>query len=64
MEYDFLTVEEVANTLKVGKMTIYRYIRGGKIEAYKIAKNYRIKKTELDKFLMSVKTRPPLPPIT
>jgi len=59
MKYEFLTVKEVANILKVGNMTIYRYIKAGKIEAYKVGKDYRIKKAELDKFLVSIKTGHP-----
>lgn len=51
MEYKFLTVEEVANILKVTKMTIYRYIKSGKLPAYKTGKNYRIKQKEFDNFL-------------
>ncbi len=65
MKYDFLTVKELANTLKVNKMTVYRYIKSGKIEAYKVGKDYRIKKKEFDSFLEKIKTkqatRPPTP---
>lgn len=57
MEYDFLTVKELANTLKVNKMTVYRYIKAGKIEAYKIGKDYRITKKEFDNFLEKIKTK-------
>jgi excisionase family DNA binding protein len=57
MEYDFLTVEEVAKTLKVVKITIYRYIKAGKLDAYKIGKEYRIKKEELDRFLQNSKKK-------
>jgi len=33
MNLEFLTVEEVANLLKVNKMTVYRYIKAEKMTA-------------------------------
>lgn len=51
MEYDFLTVEETAKILKVTKMTIYRHIKDGSLLAYKIGKNFRIEKDNLDSFI-------------
>ncbi len=38
-------------------MTIYRYIKAGKIKAYKIGKEFRIEKKEFDNFLDRVKTK-------
>jgi putative molybdopterin biosynthesis protein len=55
MKYEFLTVEEVANILKVTKMTIYRYIKAGKLTAYKVGKDFRINKQEFDKFLSKIR---------
>lgn len=57
MKYEFLTVEETAKILRVTKMTIYRYIKAGKITAYKIGKDFRINKDEFDRFLISIKKR-------
>ena len=55
MESKFLTVREVAEMLKVNKMTIYRYVKAGKIEAYKVGKDFRIQETEIEKFLENIK---------
>jgi len=55
MKYEFLTIQEVANILKVTKMTIYRYIKAGKITAYKVGKDFRINKEEFDKFLNKIR---------
>jgi len=55
MKYEFLTVKEVAEILKVTKMTIYRYIKAGKITAYKIGKDFGIEKAEFGKFLENIK---------
>lgn len=56
-EKEFYLVEELAKKLRVSNMTIYRYIKAGKIEAYKIGKELRIAKEEFDKFLYKVKTK-------
>ncbi len=54
---DFYLVEELAKSLRVSNMTIYRYIKAKKIKAYKIGKEFRIGKDEFNKFLDSVKTK-------
>ena len=50
---EFLTAEEVAEMLKVNIMTIYRYIKAGKIKAYKFGKGFRITNEDLQKFVSS-----------
>lgn len=52
-----MTAQKTADILKVNVMTIYRYIKAGKLKAYKIGKEFRINKTEFEKFLNSVKTK-------
>jgi len=54
---EFMTAQELADILKVNIMTIYRYIKAGKITAYKIGKEFRIEKKEFEKFLDKVKTK-------
>ena len=51
----FYTTEELAKALKVNIMTIYRYIKAGKLKAYKIGKEFRIDKNEFNNFLNKVK---------
>ncbi|MFA6446696.1 MAG: helix-turn-helix domain-containing protein [Patescibacteria group bacterium] len=53
---DFYLVEELANKLRVSKMTIYRYIKAGKVEAFKTGKEFRIAKAEFNKFMNAHKT--------
>lgn len=55
-EKDFYRAEDLAEKLDVNIMTIYRYIKSGRLEAYKIGKEFRIDKDEFDRFLKSVKT--------
>ncbi len=54
---EFYLVEELAEKLRVSNMTIYRYIAKGKVKAYKIGKEYRIKDEEFNKFLDKVETK-------
>ena len=54
---EFYTARELAEKLRVNIMTIYRYIKAGKVKAYKIGKEFRIDKNEFDNFLNKVKTK-------
>jgi len=54
---EFYLVEELAKKLRVSNMTIYRYIKAGKLKAYKIGKEFRINKEEFQRFLDKVKTK-------
>lgn len=51
MKEEFYTAEELAQKLRVNIMTIYRYIKAGKLDAYKIGKEFRIDKRGFKKFL-------------
>ena len=53
----FYTARELADILKLNIMTIYRYIKAGKLKAYKIGKEFRIDKEEFNKFLNKIKTK-------
>lgn len=48
---EFYTAQELADVLSFNIMTIYRYIKSGKLKAYKIGKEFRIEKIEFNKFL-------------
>tara|TARA_R100000789_G_C3019331_1_gene153174 strand:- start:1953 stop:2129 length:177 start_codon:yes stop_codon:yes gene_type:complete len=54
-ENNFYTAEELAKELRVNIMTIYRYIKAGKLKAYKIGKEFRIDKREFSAFLHRVR---------
>jgi excisionase family DNA binding protein len=57
MKKDFYLAQELADTLQVNVMTIYRYIKAKKLKAYKIGKEFRIDRKEFERFLNSVKTK-------
>jgi excisionase family DNA binding protein len=54
-----LTVDQVAAYLQLNRLTVYRYIRDGRIPAAKIGKLYRVLKADVDRFLEAQKTAGP-----
>ena len=44
---EVLTTEEAAQDCHVSKLTIYRAIRSGKLKAYRLSKDFRIKRDDL-----------------
>lgn len=47
----FYTPKDVAKMLKVSYMSVYRWIRAGKLKAYQIQKQYRIKDVDYKLFI-------------
>ncbi|GIW67947.1 MAG: hypothetical protein KatS3mg096_815 [Candidatus Parcubacteria bacterium] len=47
----FYTLEEIAKILKVSYLTVYRWVKTGKLLSFKAGKQYRIKKENLDDFI-------------
>ena len=54
-EERLLTIDEVADFLHINPMTVYAWVRDGKIPAFKIGKVWRFRKTEIDKWLKKQK---------
>jgi excisionase family DNA binding protein len=46
-----LTVAEVAATMRVSNMTVYRLIKKGDLPALRVGKNYRIRESDVDAYL-------------
>ena len=46
-----LTVAEVAAGMRVSNMTVYRLIKSGELPAVRVGKGYRIRESELQRFL-------------
>lgn len=53
----FYKAEDLAEQLEVNIMTIYRYIKAGRLKAYKLGREFRIKKKEFNTFLEKVSTK-------
>ncbi len=48
---EYYLVDELAAKLRVNRMTIYRYIKAGKLRAHKMAKVYRIARADFESFM-------------
>lgn len=46
-----LTVGEVAAAMRVSNMTVYRLIKTGDLGAVRVGHNYRIRRTDVERFL-------------
>ena len=46
-----LTVGEVAATMRVSNMTVYRLIKSGQLAAVRVGKNYRIRESDVERYL-------------
>jgi excisionase family DNA binding protein len=57
---DFYTVPEITAKLKVNGTTLHRWIKQGKIGAYRFGRDYRIPKSEFENFInnASVTSKP------
>jgi excisionase family DNA binding protein len=47
----YLTVREVANTLRVSNMTVYRLINSGGLRAVRIGKSFRLREDDVNRYL-------------
>ncbi|HQY32785.1 helix-turn-helix domain-containing protein [Actinotalea sp.] len=47
----YLTVAEVAETMRVSKMTVYRLARSGELPAVRVGRSYRVPQDALDAYL-------------
>ncbi len=54
---EIMTLEETAKYLKIGKSTLYKMAREGKIPAVKIANQWRFRKDEIDKWLQEIRNK-------
>lgn len=61
---DLMTVEQVADYLQLNKLTIYKYIREGRLPAARLGKAYRIRLADVDAFLERQMSRPGVRPAT
>jgi excisionase family DNA binding protein len=48
---NFLTVAEVAALMRVSKMSVYRLIHAGELEAVRFGRSFRVKESAVDAYL-------------
>ena len=56
LEARFLTVEDIAHDLNIAEDTVRGWIRGKKLPAYRVGKEYRIKIVDYERFLEQRRT--------
>ncbi|TML64986.1 MAG: helix-turn-helix domain-containing protein [Actinobacteria bacterium] len=47
----FLTVQEVADILRVSTMTVYRLIKAGDLPAVRVGRSFRVRDVDVDSYL-------------
>jgi len=47
----YLTVREVAGTLRVSNMTVYRLINAGELPALRVGKSFRLREDDVNRYL-------------
>jgi len=50
-EVRFLTVAEVATRMRVSKMTVYRLVHSGEVEAVRVGRSFRVPEPAVDEYL-------------
>lgn len=50
---DILTIEEIAEILKIGRTQAYRIVRSGNLKGYKEGKDWKISKQALKQYVIS-----------
>ena len=50
-EARLLTVNEVADLLRVSRMTVYRLIKEGDVPAFKVGRGYRLREEDVHSYL-------------
>ena len=48
-----MTVNEVAQVMRVSKMTVYRLIKQGELPAVRIGRGYRVREDDVNRYLDS-----------
>jgi excisionase family DNA binding protein len=47
----FMTVAEVATQMRVSKMTVYRLVHSGELEAVRVGRSFRVPEKAVEEFL-------------
>jgi len=46
---EILTVREVAEYLKLSRTTVWRWVKEGKLQAFKLGRSWRVRRSELER---------------
>ena len=50
-DFRFLTVSEVATIMRVSKMTVYRLVHSGELEAIRVGRAFRVPEAAVNQYL-------------
>ncbi|MFZ2728556.1 MAG: helix-turn-helix domain-containing protein [Minisyncoccia bacterium] len=57
VEKEYYTAKDLAETLSMNVMTVYRYIKAKRLKAYKIGKEFRVDRSEFERFMNKAKIK-------
>jgi len=55
---EWLTLAQIAEELKLHIETVREWVRTKRLTAYRVGRDYRVKRVDLDKFLEERRTKP------
>ena len=58
MPDEWLTLAQIAEELKLHIETVREWVRTKRLTAYRVGRDYRVKRADLDKFLEERRTKP------
>ena len=61
MQAEFMSLLDVGDALGVDVQTVRRWIKAGRLKAFKPGKDYRIREADLEEFLRTREVRPKAP---
>jgi len=55
---EWLTLQQIADELQLHIETVREWVRTKRLNAYRVGRDYRVKRADLDKFLEERRTKP------
>ena len=55
---EWLTLQDIADELKLHIETVREWVRTKRLTAYRVGRDYRVKRSDLDRFLEERRTKP------
>jgi len=55
---EWLTLQQIADELQLHIETVREWVRTKRLTAYRVGRDYRVKRTDLNKFLEERRTKP------
>lgn len=56
--YEFITVEQLANTLQISKGSAYSLLKTGEIKCFRIGSHYKILASAVDDYILRMSETP------